>query len=482
MKKRMKVKGPFRKTKIVCTIGPACNNEKTLRAMFRAGMNVGRFNFSHGTYEDHDRNITLFRKVRDELGISAAVLLDTKGPEIRLKKFRDGGCELLPHSDFTLTTREVEGTSEIASITYEGLPGDVKPGDTILIDDGKIMLKVEAVSGTDILTKVSRGGEIKDHKGINVPNVHLTLPYLSKQDKNDLLFGIEYSVDFVAASFARSGEDMRELRAFLDANGGGDIKILAKIENNQGIENFEEILKIADGIMIARGDMGVEVQYERLPWIQKRLTRRCVQSGKTVITATQMLESMITSPVPTRAEVTDVANAVFDGTSAVMLSAETAAGSYPVQAVGAMAKIALQAEQDAATVLKNEVVWHEMDVSDITNAVGHAACTLAEDVHAAAVVAVTQSGFTARRTAKFRPRVPIIGATPVEKTYHQLSLEWGVWPLRTEEKERILELFHSCVEGVVDAGMAAKGSRLVITAGVPIGRSGDTNMIRVMEA
>ena len=471
-----------RKTKIICTIGPASRNEETIRKLFLAGMNAGRFNFSHGTHEIHEASMALFRKVRDELGVPGAILLDTKGPEIRVKSFKDGSAVINDGSEFTLTTEDVEGNDQICSVTYPHLAADVKAGDHILIDDGKIMLGVLGTTDTEVRTRVLHGGVIKDNKGINIPDVNLKLDYLSEKDKSDILFGIEQGIDFIAASFTRTGDDVQSLRDFLEVNGGSDIKIISKIESTQGIQNFEEILKLSDGIMVARGDMGVEVPFERLPGIQKRFIKRCVQSGKIVITATQMLESMTTSPVPTRAEITDVANAVFDGTSCVMLSGETAAGDFPVESVEAMAKIAIQAENDRRTVLGPEQIWHEMDRTDVTNAVAHAACTLAEDLNAASILAITHSGFTARRIAKFHPSVPVIGAAPTEKTYHQLSMEWGVYPLRTEYKDRLLELYRHCADRACDEGLVEAGDLLVITAGVPMGKSGDTNMIRVLKA
>ncbi|MDD6154456.1 MAG: pyruvate kinase [Eubacteriales bacterium] len=454
----------FRRTKIVCTIGPACDNEETLTKMFKAGMSVGRFNFSHGTHAEHAKTMEMFRSVRDSLGTSAALMLDTRGPEIRLKDFKNGGCELRDGASFTLTTKLVEGTELAASITYPKLPNDVKIGDYILVDDGKIILQVEATTATDIRTKVIHGGFVKDHKGINVPEVTFSMPYLSEQDKSDLLFGIEQDVDYVAASFASTAQDMIDLRNFLDEHGGNDIKIIAKIESSSGIQNFNKILEVVDGIMIARGDMGVEIAYERLPWVQKNITEKCMAEGKIVITATQMLESMVTSPIPTRAEVTDVANAVFNGSSAVMLSEETAAGNYPVEAVAAMAKIATQAEFDMMD--DPEVInFSRPTDDDVSTAVGHAACTLAEDIHAAAIVAVTKNGVTAARTAKFHPEVPIIGITPNEKTYQQLSLVWGVKPMMSVEETKVLEIFRKCADNIVNENLAPAGSKLVILAG-----------------
>lgn len=472
----------MRKTKIVCTLGPSSSDETTLKNMLLAGMNVARLNFSHGTHEGHRQTIQRFRKVREELGIPAAVLLDTKGPEIRTGNFANGEEILKEGQEFILTTLPVSGTSQRVSVTYKDLPKEVKPGNLVLINDGKIVIKVEKTDDTEVRGTVIHGGKISNHKGINLPNVRLNMQYMSPQDREDILFGIQNDVDYIAASFVRSAGDVEVIRKLLEDNGGSEIKIIAKIESTQGIENFEEILEAADGIMVARGDMGVEVAYEKLPGIQKKFIRRCVQSGKIVITATQMLESMTTSPIPTRAEITDVANAVFDGTTAVMLSGETAAGKYPVEAVATMAKIAMQAETDQPKVPSRNMIWHEMDAMDVTNAVGHAACTLAKDINAAAIMAITKTGYTARRMSKFRPDIMIIGATPYEKTYHQLSLIWGVTPLMANYRYEIEDLFGHCARKALRAGLIKEGSNIVISAGVPVDVPGNTNIIRVMEA
>ena len=474
----------MRNTKIICTIGPASNNEDTIRGLFKAGMNAGRFNFSHGTYDEHERNIALFRKVRDELGLPGAVLLDTKGPEIRIKTFKNGHVEVKDGQKFTITTEDIVGDETHVSITYSRFAQEVNKGVHVLIDDGKIVMRVDAVDHGEVQLTVLHGGQLSDHKGVNIPNAELSLPFMSDRDKSDLLFGIEQGVDYVAASFVRTAEDVKEMRHFLEVNGGKDIQIIAKIESIQGVKNFEALLKEVDGIMIARGDMGVEIAFEKLPGIQKRIIRRCVQSGKIVITATQMLESMIFSPLPTRAEITDVANAVYEGTSAVMLSGETAAGEFPVETVEAMSRIACQAEDDKrrSYAAQNEQIWHEMDTKDITNAVGHAASVLAHDIEAKCIFAITQTGFTARRMAKFQPDIPIIGATPDEKTFHQLALVWGVQPLRAEQKSRLTELYRHCVDQALSRRLISEGSLVVLTAGVPIGRAGDTNIIRVMYA
>ena len=471
----------MRKTKIVCTLGPASTDEDIIKKMLQAGMNVARLNFSHGSHEGHKQTIEKFRRVRDELGIPAAVLLDTKGPEIRTGNFVNGEEMLVDGQRFTLTTEAIEGTKEKVSVTYKNLPKEVGKGNLVLINDGKIVIRVDETTETDVIGTVVHGGKISNHKGINLPNVDLTMPYISAQDRADIIFGIENDVDYIAASFVRTANDVLAIRQILDEYNNNEIKIIAKIESTQGIENFEEILDVADGIMVARGDMGVEVAYEMLPGIQKRFIRRCVQSGKIVITATQMLESMTTSPMPTRAEITDVANAVFDGTSAVMLSGETAAGKYPVEAVETMSKIAQQAEEDLLRMPARNMVWHEMDAMDVTNAVGHAACTLAKDIKAEALIAITKTGYTARRMSKFRPQTTIIGATPYEKTYHQLALIWGVTPLKVEYSKDIEELFADCAIKAKMAEYIKPGDHMVISAGVPVDIPGSTNIIRVLE-
>ena len=471
----------MRKTKIVCTLGPSSTDEATIKEMLQAGMNVARLNFSHGSHEGHKKTIEKFRRVRDELGISAAVLLDTKGPEIRTGNFINGEEMLVDGQTFTLTTEAFEGTKEKVSVTYKNLPREVKKDNLVLINDGKIVIRVEETTETDVICTVVHGGKISNHKGINLPNVDLTMPYISPQDRADIIFGIENDVDYIAASFVRTANDVLAIREILEEKGNDEIKIIAKIESTQGIENFEEILDVADGIMVARGDMGVEVAYEMLPGIQKRFIRRCVQSGKIVITATQMLESMTTSPMPTRAEITDVANAVFDGTTAVMLSGETAAGMYPVEAVATMSKIAQQAEEDLLKMPSRQMIWHEMDAMDVTNAVGDAACTLAKDIKAASLMAITKTGYTARRMSKFRPQTPIIGATPYDKTYHQLALVWGVVPLKVEYSKDIEELFVDCALKAKMAEYIKPGDHMVISAGVPVDIPGNTNIIRVLE-
>ena len=470
----------MKRTKIVCTLGPASADADVMRRMLLAGMDVARVNFSHGSHDAHGKTIDNFREVRDGLGKAAAIMLDTKGPEIRTGIFAEGKVQLEAGQTFTLTVRDVEGDNSICSITYKNLPAELKAGDSVLIDDGKIRMTVKETTETDIICLVHNGGAVSNRKGINVPNVRLNMEYLSPVDKADILYGIEKDVDYIAASFIRKAQDVIDLRDFLDSNGGEKIKIISKIENMEGIDNFEEILDLSDGIMVARGDMGVEVDFERLPGIQKRFIKRCQQSGKICITATQMLESMISSPVPTRAEITDVANAVFDGTSAVMLSGESAMGAYPVEAVEAMAKIARQAEQDDTRFVPgHDNIWHEMDSADTTNAVGHAACTLAKDIRAAAIMAITSSGYTARRMSKFRPGTCIIAATPYDKTFHQLSMVWGVQPIVVENLQNVDVLIYCCLEEAKKKELLKAGDKVVISAGVPLDVPGNTNMIRV---
>lgn len=469
----------MKKTKIVCTLGPASRSEAVLKDMLLAGMNVARLNFSHSDHAEHRDAIVRFRKVRDSLGLSAAVLLDTKGPEIRLRDFENDSVVLEQGQTFTLTTRQMIGNRETCAVSYAGLPSQVKPGASILIDDGRVELKVQEAKGPDIICQVETGGKISNRKGVNVPNTHLDLEYLSEADKRDLLFGIENDVDYVAASFVRTPQDVIDLRNFLKEHGGESIKIISKIENLEGIDNFQQILEHSDGIMVARGDMGVEVDFARLPGIQKRFIRACCQAGKIVITATQMLESMVTNPTPTRAEITDVANAVFDGTSAVMLSGESAMGKYPVQAVAHMAQIVKQAEKDAFDTNLYRILDYQMDAKDKSNAIGHAACTTAQDLQAKAIIAVTTSGYTAEKMSKFRPFQPIVAATPQEKTFHQLALSWGVYPMRTKYENQLDRLLELAMESAKNMGIVDSNDTIVISAGLPLQSSGKTNLVRV---
>lgn len=471
----------MRKTKIVCTLGPASRSPEMIEKMLKAGMNVARLNFSHGTHEYHKETIDMFRSTRDKMGIAAAVLLDTKGPEIRLGNFENDSEMLDDGATFTLTARNVNGNAEEVSITYTDLPSQMKKGDKILLDDGNLVLSVESTTSTDIVCKVVHGGKISSHKGVNIPGIHIDMPYMSEQDKSDVLFGIQQDVDYIAASFVRSKEDVIELRRFIDYHGGHDIKIISKIENNEGVENFEEILKNSDGIMVARGDMGVEIAYERLPGIQKRFIKRCRQEGKPVITATQMLESMINHISPTRAEINDVANAVFDGTSAVMLSGETAAGKYPVESVETMSRIAAQAEHDCfeMDVYKDQ----QADVFAVRRltreAICDAACRAAVDLNARAIIAITRGGSTAVSVAKFRPHTPIIGAAFKPKTFQQLSLVWGVTPVIALFQDNTNDLIRHGIDCAKMLDMVTTGDSVVVTAGLPAGCHEGTNMIKI---
>ena len=469
----------LKKTKIVCTIGPTSRDADTMREMLEAGMNVARLNFSHGTHEEHRKTIETFRRVRDEQDRPAAILLDTKGPEIRLGDFENGSEILEEGDEFTLTSEECLGTKERVSTTYKALPSQVSLGTSILIDDGRVRLRVAGTTEDEVRCIVVNGGKVSNRKGVNIPNQSLDLEYISEADRQDILFGIEMDVDYVAASFVRSGADVKVLRSLLNENGGDRIKIISKIENTEGIENFKEILALSDGIMIARGDMGVEVDFEKLPGIQKKFIKECCKAGKTVITATQMLESMTHSPAPTRAEITDVANAVFDGTSAVMLSGESAAGDYPVETVKAMAKIVSQAEEDAEEVNQYKFLEVETNDRDVSNAMGHAACTTAHDIKASAIVAITTSGYTAEMMAKYKPVEPIIAATPDSKTYHQQALTRGVYPVLTQRSSNWNDLMEKAIEGAERMKFVKKGDCIVLSAGMPLQVPGTTNLIRV---
>lgn len=469
----------MRKTKIVCTIGPSCCSEEMIEKMIFAGMNVARLNFSHGDHDYHKDNIETVKKVRKSLNSPVALMLDTKGPEIRVKTFKNGRVTLKDGDIFTLRSNDVEGNEKEVSVTYAKLPSQLAEGTKILLDDGKIELCVVKAGEDFAECKVVCGGVLSDKKGINLPNVPISMPYLSERDKSDILFGIENDVDFVAASFVRNKDDVIALRKFINYNGGHSIKIVSKIENSEGISNFDEILEASDGIMVARGDLGVEIEYELLPGIQKRFIKQCYKSGKMVITATQMLDSMMSYPTPTRAEITDVANAVFDGTSAVMLSGETAAGKYPITAVKVMAKIVEQAEKDAFGMNVYDGVDYDLDTSDITNAVCDAACTTARDIKAQAIVALSKYGQTARRMSKFRPAQPIIAPTPVEKTFNQLSLSWGVYPVLSRFQKTSDELFCHAIDCAKQIDMVSVGDRVVIIAGIPLDTPGNTNIMKV---
>ena len=472
-------------TKIVCTLGPASCTPEVLKEMLQKGMNVARLNCSHGTHEEHLEKMVAFRQACEELDLPAAILLDTKGPEIRLGTFAEQKVLLKKGQQFVLRQPSEElGTAEGISISYGGLAALVSPGTRILVDDGKIRMKVLRVEDGDIFCEVQDEGYVSTKKGVNVPDIHLDMEFLSEKDQADLLFGIEQEVDFIAASFVRSVEDVNDLRKFLNENGGEQIKIISKIENPEGIHNFDEILDASDGIMIARGDMGVEVDYATLPGIQKFFIYKCNRKGKPVITATQMLESMITEPMPTRAEITDVANAVFDGTTAVMLSGESAAGKYPAQTVVVMSRIVSQAEEDMRrTGIRAEGTQTYLEEgdgeTDLSTAIGHAACQAADDIGATALIAITCSGYTARMMSRFHPNQPIIGATPWPRAARAMALLRGVIPVMTKTESDFDQLVKAAIAGASCQEFLASGDRVVISAGLPLNEPGNTNIIRV---
>lgn len=472
----------MRKTKIVCTVGPSTDDDKILREMMLAGMNVARFNFSHGDYEIHKKRFEQVVRLRDELGLPIATMLDTKGPEIRLGRFVDDKpVEIFDGDTFTLTTEEIPCTAERASISYKGLPGDVSIGTAILINDGAVELKAEKITATDIVCRVIVGGTLSNNKGINVPGVELSMPYLSERDMSDLEFGSKMGYDFIAASFVRSSADITFLRKFTKSLGWTTPKIIAKIESMDGVNNIDEIIEVSDGIMVARGDMGVEIPFEQIPAIQKTIIEKGYLAGKQVITATQMLESMITNYRPTRAEITDVANAIYDGTSAIMLSGETAAGKHPVEAVHTMALIAETTEKDINYI--SRLSKRPMSiVRNLTNAISHAAVTTAHDIGAKAVITVTKSGSTARHISKYRPSCMIIGCTPSKTVLRQMNMSWGVYPVFMDEKKNTDELFDSAIKAAEVAGLISKDDVVVLTAGVPLGIAGNTNMLKVAVA
>ena len=467
----------MRKTKIICTLGPSTDKGDVLRDLIANGMNVARFNFSHGSYEEHGGRLAKLKALREELGKPVAALLDTKGPEIRLKEFKNGVEMLEAGQTFTLTTREVEGTKEICSITYKDLPQDVAPGGTIMLDDGLIKLQIQTVNDTDIVCTVLNNGKIKNKKGVNVPGVHLSMPYMSQRDKDDIIFGIEQGFDFIAASFVRTAQDVYEIRNLLNEY-DSNIRIIAKIENREGVNNIDSILAAADAVMVARGDLGVEIDFTELPGIQKNIIERSFSFGKPIVTATQMLDSMMVNPRPTRAEISDVANAIYDGTSAIMLSGETAAGAYPVEALKTMSAIAerTETENHARVEYLTEATNGKISVSDAT---AHAACLTAKDVNAAAIVTVSESGTTARLLSKYRPQQPIIACVMKEQVQRQLSLSWGITSLMMPLAHSTDELIEMSTALAKENGFLHNGELAVVTAGVPVGISGTTNMIKI---
>ena len=466
----------MRKTKIICTLGPSTDKEGVLRDLIANGMNVARFNFSHGSHEEHLGRLEKLKALREELGKPVAALLDTKGPEIRLKDFKNGVENLVAGQTFTLTTRDVEGTNEICSITYKDLPMDVEPNGTIMLDDGLIKLQIQTVNDTDIVCTVLNNGKIKNKKGVNVPGVHLSMPYMSQRDKDDIIFGIQQGYDFIAASFVRTAQDVYDIRNLLNQY-DSNIRIIAKIENREGVNNIDSILAAADAVMVARGDLGVEIDFTELPGIQKTIIDRSFSFGKPIVTATQMLDSMMVNPRPTRAEISDVANAIYDGTSAIMLSGETAAGAYPVEALKTMSAIAERTEQENharfAPLAENT---GKISVSDAT---AHAACLTAKDVNAAAIVTVSESGNTARLLSKYRPKQPIIACVMDEQVQRQLSLSWGITSLLMGPAHSTDELIEMSTALAEKNGYLHNGELAVVTAGVPVGVSGTTNMIKI---
>ncbi|EOS67537.1 pyruvate kinase [Oscillibacter sp. 1-3] len=467
----------MRKTKIVCTLGPATDQEGVLREMMRAGMNVARFNFSHGSHEEHGARLDQLKKLREELDLPVAAMLDTRGPEVRLRTFEKGAVTLRAGAEFTLTTEDIVGSETRCAVTYAELPGDVKEGDTILLDDGLVRLTVLETTAVSIRCRVENDGVMKNNKGVNIPNVRLSMPYMNQRDREDILFGAEQDFDFIAASFVRSAADVREIRRLLDER-DSRIRIIAKIENQEGISNLPEILAVADGIMVARGDLGVEIDFTEIPVIQKQMITQCVAAGKPVITATQMLDSMMENPRPTRAEITDVANAIYDGTSAIMLSGETAAGRYPVEAVKTMDAIALKTESSIDCSKRVKMDGKKMS---ITAATAHAACTTALDIGADAILTVSQGGTTAQMVSRFRTSTTVVALLLDAQVRRQMNLYWGVAPIMMPYAGSTDELVDFAVQAAEDAGLVKQGDIVVVTAGVPVGVAGTTNMIRVRQ-
>ena len=468
----------MRKTKIICTIGPSSEDPAVFRAMCRAGLNVARLNFSHGTHEEHQKKIDMIKAVREELNLPIAIMLDTKGPEYRIRTFRDGKVTLRDGADFTFTTREdVVGDESIVSVSYAGLAGDLAPGDRILVNNGLVIFEVRAIEGTEIRCTVLTGGVLSDRKSMSFPGKVMRQAYMSEQDRADLLFGIRNGVDFVAASFVSRKQDLVDLKTFLKDNGGGDIDVIAKIENQSGVDNIDEICSACEGVMVARGDLGVEVPFTELPAIQKYLITKCRMLGKRVITATEMLESMITNPRPTRAEISDVANAVYDGTSAIMLSGESAAGKYPVEALRTMGEIAEETERhiDYTTLFHTQAFM----IRNRVDAISHAACTMAIDLDAKAIVVTSLSGLTVRMVSRFRAPITILGLATGKRAWYKLAMSWGVLPLLTEQFPNMEVLNYYALRAAKDALQLSDGDTVVMTGGDTSGASGNTNVIRI---
>ncbi|GIO69278.1 pyruvate kinase [Paenibacillus sp. FSL M7-1455] len=470
----------MRKTKIVCTIGPSSESLENTKKLILAGMNVARLNFSHGDFEEHGNRIKNIRQAAKELNKTVAILLDTKGPEIRTGKLAVEPIELVQDEYITLTTEEILGDKDRISITYKDLPNDVEVGSTILIDDGLIGLTVVGIEGTEIKCRIVNGGTIKSKKGVNVPGVAISLPGITEKDANDIVFGIEQDIDFIAASFVRKASDVQEIRDLLAKHNASHIKIISKIENQQGVDNLDEILEASDGLMVARGDLGVEIPAEEVPLVQKRMIEKCNLAGKPVITATQMLDSMQRNPRPTRAEASDVANAIFDGTDAIMLSGETAAGKYPVESVLTMSRIAEKAE----SALNYREIFLKQRIAQettVTEAISQSVAISALDLNAKAIISSTESGLTARVVSKYRPQAPIIAVTTKERTLRQLALTWGVTPIQGKTASSTDEMFEYSLKGGLESGLVKPGDLVVITAGVPLGQSGSTNLVKVSQ-
>jgi pyruvate kinase len=469
----------MRKTKIVGTLGPASNRKEVITGLVKAGLDVVRLNFSHGDYEEHGRLIDLVKEIEEETGKPIGIMMDTKGPEIRTGKLKEGKVELFTGDKLILTTEEIEGDSSRISISYKHLPEDVRPGSTLLIDDGLIEVKVLGVKGKEIICEVINGGVLGSRKGVNIPGVSLKLPAITDKDRADIVFGINKGVNFIAASFVRKASDVLEIRKLLLEKNAGNIYIIAKIENQEGVDNIDDILEVADGIMIARGDLGVEIPPEKVPVVQKTLIRKCNKAAKPVITATQMLESMIRNPRPTRAEASDVANAIYDGTDAIMLSGESAIGDYPIAAVKTMARIAEEIENSASYKERIENI-KSPSAKTVTEAISFASCKTAMDLKAKCIITSTSSGFTARMVSKHRPMTPIIGVTHNDHVKHFLTLSWGVYPLKVKESTTTDEMIDNSINAVMEYGYVQKGDLVIITAGVPVSMSGTTNLIEVL--
>ena len=468
----------MKKTKIICTLGPASYNEKVLSEMIDAGMNVARLNFSHGTHEEHAKKIEMIKKVRERKNVPIPIMLDTKGPEFRIKTLKDGKIKLKDGDTFTFTTEDIVGDKTRVSVSFKEICDQLYEGDKILLNNGLMVFEVVRVEKPNVICKTLVGGELSNRKSMFFPDKELDMVYLSEQDKADLKFGVEHDVDFIACSFVSKAQDVIDVRNYLEECGSefGRIEIIAKIESRAGVNNLESILDVCDGIMVARGDLGVEVPFEELPCIQKTIIKACRIHGKRSITATEMLESMVKQPRPTRAEISDVANAVYDGSSAIMLSGETAAGAYPVEAVKAMSKIAEQAEETNYIAYIKESDYHILRLSE---ALAHSACTLAEDIGANVIVVCTRTGATAKTVSRFRPMIDIIGMTTDAKAYRKLALSWGVIPVMSEEFYSVDVLFHYAKRAAIDTGLVKKGDKIVLTGGTPNGKSGNSNLINV---